>query len=203
MDEKSILDELATNIEKSIRFFSFSNKQIRGKWIVNEFLKNIGLTFAPHEIIASREDPPDIIFRDSFFEIKEILDEGRERHREYKENLEKTKEAKSLKDLFTSYSLRDIRLQDLIKIVGRGMSKKKYEQKFSATLNLMFYFNPTSTSISDENSFELSKDEEWTRYRTVSVVGNGGFAFVIYAADDAPDFLKKIEGEVFRNPKFL
>ena len=53
-------------------------------------------------------DPPDVRFRDAAFEIKEILDEGRRRHADLKEGLEKAKAARVPSDLLEPLTPRDI-----------------------------------------------------------------------------------------------
>jgi hypothetical protein len=84
---------------ESVQFFRSSNKPERERWVVREFLTNLGLAFDDAEVQSPNHDPPDVKFRDANFEIKEILSEGRRRHQEYKEGLQQALEATSPADL--------------------------------------------------------------------------------------------------------
>jgi Putative endonuclease, protein of unknown function (DUF1780) len=74
-------------VKESIHFFSSANKGAIERWACTEFLKNIDIDFQPDEVVPQAYDPPDFIFRNASFEVKEILDRGRRRHDEYKDAL--------------------------------------------------------------------------------------------------------------------
>ncbi len=71
--------------------FSNKNKKSREIWVVKKFLDGLGLSYMESELCCSANEPPDIIFRDAKFEIMEKMDEGRRRHKEYKDKLKKIK----------------------------------------------------------------------------------------------------------------
>src|SRR5690348_13841895 len=54
--------------------------------------------------------PPDVKFRDAAFEIKEVLDEGRKRHDEYRDHLRRAWAARSPEELLEPYHPRCIYL---------------------------------------------------------------------------------------------
>ncbi len=70
--------------EEAVRFFSSASKSERELWVAKEFLENLGAEFSDDELIVPENDPPDVVFRDVLFEVKEILDQGRRRHAEFK-----------------------------------------------------------------------------------------------------------------------
>ena len=66
---------------ESVEYFSAAKKPEREQWVVRTFLTNLGITYTTTEVIEG-EDPPDVQFRSANFEVKEVLDSGRRRHRE-------------------------------------------------------------------------------------------------------------------------
>ena len=48
------------------------------------------------DIIANKNDPPDVVFGDANFEIMELYEVGRKRHDEFHERLKELKQAKTV-----------------------------------------------------------------------------------------------------------
>ena len=67
---------------ESVRFFGAQRKPEREVWVADHFLENLNIAYSTEEVVSSDDDPPDVIFRDARFEIKEIMDPGRRRHAE-------------------------------------------------------------------------------------------------------------------------
>lgn len=78
--------ERVEDLEASVAYFSVGNKSESDWQTVTDLLLNLGVPFQESDLqwIAQGQNPPDVRFRDAAFEIKEILDEGRRRHAEYK-----------------------------------------------------------------------------------------------------------------------
>lgn len=138
---------------------------------------------------SSKEDPPDVIFRGASFEIKEILDPRRQRHREYKEALNSALKTDNPKDLLTKYSpinLTPDQVGDLL-LTKLDHLKNRYSQAVKADLDILFYVN-----LKDHNPTEgpmpSSSIFSGFGWRSVSAVFSLG-GFVFYARDDSPDFL--------------
>ena len=107
MTDEEYLEAQRKARAESVEFFRASNKPERERWVVREFLTNLGLVFTDAEVRSPDQDPPDVTFREANFEIKEILSKGRRRHQEYKEGLQKALDAESPSDLVEMYTPRD------------------------------------------------------------------------------------------------
>src|SRR5689334_22603145 len=94
--------ERLEDLRASVDYFAVSNKEERERQTVRELLLNLGTRFRLREIVSvpRAEEPPDVRFRTASFEVKEILDEERERHREYKELLATAERATTIEEVF-------------------------------------------------------------------------------------------------------
>ena len=114
---------------ESVEFFRSSRKPERERWVVREFLTNLGLEFSDNKIVSLAEDPPDAQFRGANFEIKEILSEGRRRHQEYKEGLQKAVDATTPSDLVETFTPRDVTVFDVcasVYLEAKNLADEKY-----------------------------------------------------------------------------
>lgn len=64
--------------------FARAFKNWREWHVAVDFLTNLHFGVDESEVFTLDVDPPDVIFRDARFEVKEILDPGRRRHDEVK-----------------------------------------------------------------------------------------------------------------------
>src|SRR5688500_12605280 len=103
--------------KEAVRFFSAEAKPERERWVAVEFLTNLGMKFEAGEVLSSQTDPPDIVFRDAAFEIKEIMDVGKKRHDEYKEALRRAEQARTVGELFEAYTPKDVLFSDATALV--------------------------------------------------------------------------------------
>ena len=74
-------------IKKMLQFLSNPRKLDREIWVCTQFLQVLGLKFKDSDLQPSAQEPPDVLFRDARFEVKEVLEEGRTRTDEYREEL--------------------------------------------------------------------------------------------------------------------
>jgi len=95
-------------LKESVDFFSPKSKDERELWVGTSFIENLGIPFDEGEFFVSPHDPPDVIFREVRFEIKEILDPGRKRHSEYKHKLNKSYKATKPDDFLEEYTPIDL-----------------------------------------------------------------------------------------------
>src|SRR5690349_13526211 len=138
-------------VKESIHFFSSAKKGENERWVCAELLKNIGIDFQPDEVVPQTDDPPDLIFRNALFEVKEILDRSRRRHDEYKEALSNAQAAKTEADLHAALAKivtpKDITPLEIGNLISAELTElvcKKYvDSEFRGTLNLLFYVNLT------------------------------------------------------------
>jgi len=183
-------------LQESVDFFSPQRKEERELWIGISFIKNLGLTFNQNECKSPLQDPPDILFRDAQFEIKEILDPGRKRHKEFKDKLENSYSAESPDDFLENYTPIDISTKDIGNLVEGFLKERsnKYDPKTKQGLDLLIYVNLTKHFFI---SGEMPKTSCFLKYgwRSVSVLF-GWSSLVFYANHSSPKFLKEREGTV-------
>jgi hypothetical protein len=184
------LASLRKGLEKSVRFFGADNKAERELWVVNEFLTNLGLTFIPSEMAHVTDDPPDVRFRGAEFEVKEILDERRRRHADFKAALAKANAATSPADLLEGYTPRDITYEE---IYGRVETKVaelagKYAPAVRAQLDLLFYVNLEDVHGYIETPLPSSERLSNYGFRSISFV-MGSISGVFMAGASAPEVL--------------
>ena len=124
MNKQRLLEDMQRGLTDSVRYFSDERRHDRESWIIYSFLENIGLQFVDEEIITPLSDPPDVTFRDSQFEIKEILDPGRRRHLEFKEQLRKSISTNDPDDLISVCNfISDISPQDILQLIEKDMER--------------------------------------------------------------------------------
>ncbi|MGZ8154443.1 MAG: DUF1780 domain-containing protein, partial [Burkholderiales bacterium] len=102
--EQAHLEEQRKALRESVAFWSPDKKVERESWVVRTFLKHLDIQHTEAELLPEPSEFPDINFRGARFEIKEILDDNRRRHQEYREKLEKAMSATSLHKLGEHYT---------------------------------------------------------------------------------------------------
>lgn len=189
MTDEEFLEDRRRALRESVDYFSAENKPARERWVCQEFILNLGLAFDETEVITPDDEPPDVVFRDSRFEIKELLDPGRRRHAEYKESLQKALEATDPKDLLEQYTPQGITPEQ---IGGRILKEleslqNRYAPAVRRNLDLLFYVNLQEHSL---KVGPMPSAIEFASYgwRSVSAVMGLG-TLVMFAAPNAPTFL--------------
>jgi hypothetical protein len=198
-EDQEYIASITRGLEEDIRFFDSTNKEEREIWVVNEFLTNIGEEFYPDEIKASDSEPPDVVFHDAMFEVKEILDPGRRRHQELKRDLETAKNATSMQDLMEQYSPRDITWSEIYELVYVGCEKysKKYSSDAKSQLDILFYVNLQDARAYIQRDLPSQRNLENFGFRSVSFI-SGLLGGILMVREDAPGFLTK-----FTAPKVI
>jgi hypothetical protein len=182
-----------------VAFFSSGNKGPIERWSFTEFLRNLGLAFQSDEITVTSpgQDPPDIVFRHASFEVKEILDPNRRRHDEYKQALSKAIAANDPLELFENADVEDITPLEIATLILSQLKEDladKYERRFRASLNLLFYVNLVHHSLK-AGPMPNPADFSNLGWRSVSVLIGWG-ALVYFADSYAPEFLRVKVGTV-------
>jgi Putative endonuclease, protein of unknown function (DUF1780) len=200
LDEE--LHRIIRALEASVRFFAAdeNSKRVRERYVVEHFLRSIGLTFEADEIVRPDRDPPDATFRGAAFEVKEVQREGRRRHEEYKARLAKARAASSAAELLEHFSPESIAIGDVyLRIMDdtRALATTTYRSAATRrSLDLLYYFNldmETSWGIDDGARPSIAPliTEGW---RSVSFLQGSRTACVIAAGSTAPGFLTAVEG---------
>ncbi|WP_159016608.1 DUF1780 domain-containing protein [Cognatiluteimonas profundi] len=197
MDDRAFLAKRIKDIEASVAYFSPGNKQVAERWIAASFIENLRVSHAESEIISPNDDPPDVVFRDARFEIKEILDPGRRRHDEYKAELARAKTLSDPKDLLQMCAPKDESLGEVYHRCEEASLAlhRKYPLAVRSSLDLLFYVNLLDVFKLIEIPYPDTTGIEASGWRSVSfVMGQRSGCF--FAREDAPAFIRRALGGV-------
>lgn len=194
MTDEEFLEDRRNALRESVEYFSAKNKPERERWVGLEFVQNLNLNFNEAELSTPNEDPPDVIFRDCRFEVKEILDTGRRRHAEYKESLQKALEATDPQDLLTQFTPKDITPQEIGAIILFELDKLegRYAPAVKNQLDLLFYVNFQEHFLKVGPLPEVGAFSSYG-WRSISVVVGWG-ALVLFAAPNASSVMAPLAG---------
>jgi hypothetical protein len=198
MTDEEYLEAQRKARAESVEFFRSENKPERERWVAREYLTNLGLSFTENELTSPPQDPPDVLFRGANFEIKEILSEGRRRHQEYKEGLQKALEATTPGDLVEQFTPRDVTIAGVCALIfkeAKALAEEKYPPAVRRNLDLLFYVNLNDVFDLVETPFPDLKALESLGYRSVAFV-MGYRSSTLVANSDAPTFVKTAVGQI-------
>lgn len=200
MDEQEFIAQRRKDLEASVEYFAPQNKNERECWVADAFVRNLGIVPAKGEIISIKQDPPDVAFRNACFEIKEILDPGRRRHAEYKQELERAQNITEAKDLLTHFTPKGVSLDEICHLCQQeAASLDKYSSDFKLGTDLLFYVNLRHVMYVTEQPYPHTTELEATGWRSISfVMGRRSCCF--YARPEAPDFIRQAVGRVSHHP---
>lgn len=197
--------ELIKDLQESIRLFSNEGKKELEVWVLDKFLNTLNLIYTGNEIIqtSQQNEPPDVLFRDAHFEVMELYDEERQRHKELKNMLNQIEAATSYNDCL-NYETRDFKLmslQELLTVAEERLHEKKglYSADTKARLDALIYVNLQKIRIADkEYTFTLSEDSKLRQWRSVSLVFNRDIVCIAHASFCAPEFIRSTVGMVIK-----
>ena len=146
--------------------------------VCRAFLRCAGIPFTEERFRVPPEEPPDILFDPARFEVLEVMDEGRKRHTEYKDEVKRVEKAKSIDDVLLPVpSPEPMSLAELIPLVTDRLKDKfeKYATGVCDNLNALVYVNmgekylvPTSPGVYNEELDTENLDIQG--WRSVSVL---------------------------------
>lgn len=189
MDNKAFIDERIAALEESVKYFGNKNKPERERWVCKQFLMNLGVAFEEADITKSEAEPPDVLFATALFEVKEILDQDRKRHDEYKADLKTAKQAIDPQELLTSFTPKDITPVEVCDLVRQELPQldSQYSSITRRSMDLVFYVNLQHHMLQGGTLPDLSDLKAWG-WRSISALV-GRTSFILDAADDAPSFI--------------
>jgi hypothetical protein len=199
MNDDSYLNDIRNGLKESVDFFASQDKFIRERWVVAEFLTNLSMPFAEADLVRG-SDPPDVIFREAQFEVKEILDKGRKRHAEFKQALVQANTATDPAELLEEYSPKDVSIQEvyaLIHSVAADFATRKYSRDVRGQIDLLCYVNLEDVMGFIETPFPDVTPLALLGYRSVSFL-EGHRSCVLCANPSAPSFLRVPPGIIYR-----
>ena len=131
-------------LEEDLAFYGNEQKTDRERWVVIQLLEALRVNFVYSELQDASE-PTDVEFRGTHFQVKEIMYKGRRRGDEIRKEIERTKSARSRKELLTHYHPIDISFSDVVlQAYSRAHtleSQNKYGARECAAIDLLCYFN--------------------------------------------------------------
>jgi hypothetical protein len=192
MDSAELIQDNIRALEESVQYYSSQNKTEREKWVAITFITNLNIEFDDSELQIPKQDPPDVIFRDAEFEIKEILDPNRRRHDEYKKALYKARTIKDPQELLSQYRPIDKTITDiyLLCLEKTQALATKYTPSVCASTDLLYYVNLQHIVGLKETPYPDTKELSELGWRTVSFV-IGHRSCVLTTSSNAPSFLVK------------
>lgn len=196
LDEEFLIEQI-NQAEDNVGFFSGKQKAEREKLTARAFLKICGVSYQEQEIkiCKKEEETPDILFREANLEVVEVLPPDRKRHEEYKQSLERVKNATSAKDFVQPLGDRvtvDIQWW-LERIIEEIKKKGKYNLGTRKQTDILVYENLNYFKVlGDMNKAieQLGKIFESQGWRSGSIIMNSRYAVVIFCSASAPEFLQ-------------
>lgn len=197
MEDDEFIEERIAALKESVEYFGSANKAERERWVVLAFLENMGIKHSEGDVISPDQDPPDVIAIGAAFEVKEILDPGRKRHKEYKDELQRVKEITDPQHLLTSFSPKDISIAEIYQrcLAEAKKFKLKYALRDRESMDLLFYVNLENIFGVDEDPYPDVSEIQNCGWRSVSFV-EGLIACCFCASENAPEWLREAIGEI-------
>lgn len=197
--------ERIRDLKESIRLFSNKGKKELEVWVVKEFLNILRIPWTEKEIIQTKpkEEPPDVILCDARFEVMELYDYGRHRHKEFMDALKKIEAAANYSEVLerTSWDRERVTLQQILSLAEDRLHEKKghYAANTKKTLDVLIYVNLLNMTIDDlDCGFVLLENSELRQWRSVSLVFNRDMICVAYASVASPESIKSTAGNIFK-----
>lgn len=173
--------------------FSRKFKNWREWNVAVNFLTNLHIGVDDSQVFCCPDDPPDVLFQDARFEVKEIMDKERRRHDEVKARLNQAITSKTAKRQLQDdrYACAvDLTPEDAgLLILGELQSLSRYPQHVRAETDLLFYINKLHHWF-EEGLVPTAQRFAPYGWRSVSAVIDSQTSIVFSAADQAPHFLQ-------------
>ena len=113
-------------------------------------------------MFCSPQDPPDVIYQEAAFEIKEIMDEGRRRHDEVKQARQKALQKAKAKD-FTLRPVIDLLPADAGRLVLEQLDAvaERYQAGVKASTDMLFYVNKLTIGLTMDRAQPSTVCKVW------------------------------------------
>jgi hypothetical protein len=205
--ERKYLKELVRHSKETRRLFSNKHKPEREKMVCRAFLRCIGVDFHEGDLSIGPNEPIDITLGEAAFQITEVLDEGRRRSLEHREQETKYQNARSATDVMEPWkSPEPMEFPEMLSITAKRLEEKfdKLGKQGCRGIDALVYidlFKPVTRYLFPEE-FLQTDDVDKIRshgWRSASVLIMP-CATVLFATDAAPSFLRKHRGGVLRAP---
>lgn len=187
MSDREIIEAIRRERAEQVRFFSNAAKPERERWVVNEFLKMLSVSFSDDELISQNEsDDVDVIFREANFQIKELTEPNCRRLSEVHDDLKRAEMAMTPMEAFAPLVATDKIYEDVYPSILRFANDFKYSPAARGKLDLLIYVTYSDATLSRVNQPRELSSLGW---RSISCL-YGPHAYILVAANDAPAFLR-------------
>jgi hypothetical protein len=189
--DKKYLRALLHDVKETCHLLSSEMKPERERMVCRAFLRCAGIPFTEEGLMASKVEPPDVLFDSARFEVRELMDVGRQRHSEWKKEYQRIEKAKSTDDVLRPPpSPKRIRLKELVPLVTDALKDKseKYGKRgiSCGDIDALVYVNLLETFLvpalpgidTEEVDTENLVNQGW---RSVSIL-------VLFSPNENPDF---------------
>lgn len=184
------LEQLRQHAQDTRTFFSNKAKPERERAVCRAFLRTIGINFDNSEVISSKIDPPDVVFRTAQFEVREMLEPGRKRGDEWKAKEARYKSVTSLDKLLQpAFWPTPTTLPELVPDVVAALTDKanKYGDG-CRNLDVLVYVNLQEKYLMANSPAPRVEQLKVQGWRSV-VLLFPPYGVVLFANAGAPDFL--------------
>lgn len=194
-DQLVYLEALRVHAEETCRLLSNRRKSEREQAVCRAFLRSSGIRFSENELVAPCQEPADVCFREARFQVREILEQGRQRGEEWRRRQTHWEKARSIAGTKEKWvSPTPMKLSELVQVIGVALEEKskKYGINGCAVTDALVYVNMTRSRflIRRSSTGDLSqlKAHAW---RSVCVLFPP-YGTVLLAHDSAPWFLRAL-----------
>ena len=198
--DREYLDQLVSHTEETKSLFSNPRKHEREGRIARALLRVFDVPFDEEELLVVPEEPVDVPVAGADFQVIEILDEGRQRHRETNERIERCRNASSIEEFVepivsgvpTSLIPRPLETDEFVRLISAALEKKerRYGADACGSLDALVYLNIHATVLPPDLGNELLDIPATAAWRSVSVLANDR-GLVVAARSCAPRFLRE------------
>jgi Putative endonuclease, protein of unknown function (DUF1780) len=196
--EQQLLTDWRAEASDTALLFSNQGQARQERTAVAGLLQVLGVPFRYDEIVKRGPEPVDVWFGDARFQVTEILDSGRRRNLEIRQRAERARDAGRLTELLEPISLssQPMELDEVLALV-RERCKEKAQSYAGQVggIDLLVYINLKARHFMPGGSLPTAIDPAFRAWRSVSVIMER-VAIVVWAAGDAPAFLRRHHGQV-------
>ena len=193
MNERDYLRLLTRHAEQANDLLSNARKWERERWACQRLLLALNLAYRLDEF-RSGQEPPDVQFREANFEVFFVLDEGRRLNEEWREEVNRRRNAFSLSQLVRrerrpqriSASQLQARLAPTLRKKAHNYRERGIDP---GELDLLAFVNLKRVTPDFNSPFPPPTEYLRQGWRSLSLVVPT-FARVLFAHADAPEFLR-------------
>jgi Fic family protein len=195
MADRDYIRGLVEHAKETGTLLSNAQKTERERMACAAFLRSLGIAFETSELVAGRQEPVDIEFRDARFQVTEVLDESRRHGDEWRERQTKYELAQSLVDLKEPWKNPEpVSLADIVALMERKLQDKA--KKYPRTnIDILVYVNLSGQFLHPKLRWPEIGHLKKFGWRSISFVFPP-YSGVVYCGKSAPTFLRNSKGRI-------